>query len=65
LAQAVRSISSVEASALALLEPVLVPVWVALYRDEVPGTATIIGATLILLGLVAKYSLASKTANLR
>jgi drug/metabolite transporter (DMT)-like permease len=56
LAQAVRSISSVEASALALLEPVLVPVWVALFRDELPSGATLIGAGLILLGLIARYA---------
>lgn len=56
MATAVRSISSVEASALALLEPILVPLWVALFRDELPATATLLGAALILLGLVAKYS---------
>jgi drug/metabolite transporter (DMT)-like permease len=63
LATAVRSISSLEASALALLEPILVPVWVALFREELPSAATIVGATLILLGLVAKYSLGAKTSH--
>ena len=56
MATAVRSISGLEASVLALLEPLLVPLWVALFRNELPSTATMAGAALILLGLVAKYA---------
>lgn len=55
MAAAVRSISSVEASALALLEPILVPVWVVVFRGEVPSEATVVGAGLILLGLLARF----------
>jgi drug/metabolite transporter (DMT)-like permease len=56
MATAVRSISGVEASALSLLEPILVPTWVAVFVHKLPSTATVIGAALILLGLVAKYA---------
>ena len=59
-ARAVRSITSHEASGLALLEPLLVPVWVWIaWRNaddyEFPALTTIIGACLILAGLVIRY----------
>jgi len=44
-----------EASLIALIEPVLNPVWVALVMGEVPSLATITGGALILLGLGARY----------
>jgi len=56
MATAVRSISSLEASVLALLEPILVPIWVALLIGEQPAAATIVGAGLILIGLATKYA---------
>jgi drug/metabolite transporter (DMT)-like permease len=38
-----------------LLEPLLVPVWVALIWGERPAWWTIAGGSLILLGLVSRY----------
>ncbi len=59
LARALREISSHEASGLTLLEPILVPVWVWLaWSQEAsyqpPKWLTIIGAGLILAGLVVR-----------
>jgi drug/metabolite transporter (DMT)-like permease len=55
-ARGLRSVSSLEASALALLEPVLTPLWAYLVRGEVPAWWTIAGAALILLGLILRYA---------
>jgi len=45
-----------EASLIALVEPVLNPVWVALFFGEDPSTATIIGGAVILFGLALRYT---------
>ena len=50
-----QSVSLQEASLIALIEPVLNPVWVVLAVGEIPSSATIAGATLILLGLGVRY----------
>jgi len=50
-----RSISSQEAIAIALVEPVLMPVWVFLVWHEQNRWWTVVGASLILLGLVLRY----------
>jgi DME family drug/metabolite transporter len=50
-----REVESSEASLLALIEPVLNPVWVALFYGENPSTATIAGGAIILLGLAFRY----------
>jgi drug/metabolite transporter, DME family len=55
LIRALRSISSQEAVAIGLLEPVLMPVWVFLVWHERPAGWTIAGAALILTGLVLRY----------
>ncbi len=57
-AKGLKSISSHEASGLSLLEPILVPLWVFVaWRTAVdyqfPATTTLIGAALILVGLLA------------
>ena len=44
-----------EASLIALIEPVLNPVWVALAFGEIPSAATFSGGGLILFGLAARY----------
>lgn len=44
-----------EASLIALIEPVLNPVWVALTFGEIPSAATFSGGALILFGLAARY----------
>jgi drug/metabolite transporter (DMT)-like permease len=47
----VRHVPALRATLLAMLEPLLNPVWVALVTGEVPGTGTVLGGGLILLCL--------------
>jgi drug/metabolite transporter (DMT)-like permease len=54
-ARGLRTITSQEATVIGLLEPVLLPVWVYLAWGEVPAAWTVIGAALILAGLVLRY----------
>jgi drug/metabolite transporter (DMT)-like permease len=44
-----------EASLIALIEPVLNPLWVALIIGEIPSLATLVGGGIILLGLAVRY----------
>jgi len=55
LIRGLRSISSQEAVAIGMLEPVLNPLWAFLIRGEVPAPWTFAGAGLILLGLATRY----------
>jgi len=55
LLRALRSISSQEAVAIGLVEPILMPIWVYLVWGEVPAWWTIAGASLILVGLMLRY----------
>jgi drug/metabolite transporter, DME family len=55
LIRGLRSISSQEAVAVGMVEPLLIPCWAWLIRGEVPAPWTIAGASLILLGLVLRY----------
>jgi len=55
-ARGLRSITSQEATVIGLLEPILLPVWVYLAWGEFPATWTIVGGSLILLGLVLRYA---------
>jgi drug/metabolite transporter (DMT)-like permease len=50
-----RTVSLQEAALIALVEPVLNPLWVALVVDEIPSTATLLGGGMILLGLGVRY----------
>jgi drug/metabolite transporter (DMT)-like permease len=50
-----RSLPLQEASLIALIEPVLNPLWVALIVGEVPSLATLVGGGIILLGLALRY----------
>ena len=52
-----REVESAEASLLALIEPVLNPVWVALFYGEEPTLATVIGGAVIITGLTVRYSI--------
>ena len=52
-----REVESAEASLLALVEPVLNPVWVALFYGEEPSVATVIGGAVIITGLAVRYSI--------
>lgn len=55
-ARGLRTITSQEATVIGLLEPILLPVWVYLAWGEAPAPWTIVGAALILLGLVLRYA---------
>lgn len=59
-AKGVRSIPGHEASAIALLEPILVPVWVFLaWRNspdyQAPQWWTFVGGAMIMIGLILRY----------
>ena len=53
--RSIEHISVQEASLISLVEPVLNPLWVALWVGEVPSLATFIGGGLILGGLALRY----------
>jgi drug/metabolite transporter (DMT)-like permease len=57
LSYGLRRVSGVEASLLALVEPLLSPVWVALFISETPTAATVAGGALIVVALGARYTL--------
>jgi drug/metabolite transporter (DMT)-like permease len=44
-----------EAALIALIEPVLNPLWVALVIGEIPSVATLAGGIMILIGLTVRY----------
>jgi drug/metabolite transporter, DME family len=50
-----HTVSLQEASLIALIEPVLNPLWVALVVGEIPSRATVTGGVMILLGLGVRY----------
>lgn len=54
-ARALRGITGHEASGIALLEPLLVPLWVFLAWGDRPAWWTLAGGSLILLGLAIRY----------
>jgi drug/metabolite transporter, DME family len=49
-----RTITAIEAGLLALIEPLLNPVWVAIFHGEQPAPATLIGGLLLLAGLLCR-----------
>jgi drug/metabolite transporter (DMT)-like permease len=50
-----QSVPLLEASLIALVEPVLNPIWVALTVGEIPSAATLTGGAMILTGLGVRY----------
>jgi DME family drug/metabolite transporter len=54
-ARGLREIPAPEAGLIALLEPVLNPIWVALFIGEVPTRPTLVGGLFLLSGLVCRY----------
>jgi drug/metabolite transporter (DMT)-like permease len=52
-----QRVSSVEGSLLALVEPLLNPVWVVLFVGEQPTAPTLAGGLLIILALAGRYVL--------
>lgn len=59
----IAHVPGAEASLIALIEPVLNPVWVALFYGENPSTATIIGGAVILVGLSVRYAVFREPAD--
>lgn len=53
--QGLRTVPLQEASLIALIEPVLNPLWVALIVGEIPSAATLVGGLIILFGLGVRY----------
>jgi drug/metabolite transporter (DMT)-like permease len=52
----IQHVRGAEASLIALAEPVLNPIWVALIYGEQPSTATVIGGAVIVGGLAVRYT---------
>jgi drug/metabolite transporter (DMT)-like permease len=50
-----ETVSLQEAALIALIEPVLNPLWVALVVGEIPSVATLVGGAIILFGLGVRY----------
>jgi drug/metabolite transporter, DME family len=55
-ARGLREINAPEAGLLALLEPVLNPIWVVLVTGERPAAATLVGGLFLLSGLALRYA---------
>lgn len=53
--RSLETVSLQEASLISLVEPVLNPVWVAIWVGELPSIATLIGGAIIILGLALRY----------
>jgi len=64
-ARGLRSIPGHEASGIGLVEPLLVPVWVALTWGERPAWWTLAGGGLILIGLAIRYLYMPQSASIR
>jgi drug/metabolite transporter (DMT)-like permease len=56
-ARGLRTIGSQEATAIGLLEPLLLPVWVYFAWGQAPDWWTVVGASLIFAGLLIRYGL--------
>jgi drug/metabolite transporter (DMT)-like permease len=54
-ARGLRDVTAAEAGLLGLLEPVLNPIWVALFHGETPTRATIVGGAILLSGVALRY----------
>jgi drug/metabolite transporter (DMT)-like permease len=55
-ARGLRTLSAPEAGLLALLEPVLNPIWVVLLHGERPAPATLAGGVFLLSGVALRYA---------
>jgi drug/metabolite transporter (DMT)-like permease len=53
--KALQAISLQEAALIALIEPVLNPLWVAVTVGEIPSFATLVGGAMILMALAIRY----------
>jgi drug/metabolite transporter (DMT)-like permease len=60
-----QSVPVQEASLIALIEPVLNPIWVALVIGELPGAPTVAGGGIILSGLAFRYLHRNRLASIQ
>ena len=58
-----RYVPAAQIGLLALVEPVLAPIWVWMGVGEVPGLATIVGGTIIFLAIVTDGILNIKSSE--
>ena len=49
---AIKHVPAIEATLIGTLEPVLNPLWVALFIGERPGTFAVVGAVIVLGGVL-------------
>lgn len=56
LVRGLRTVTSQEAILIALIEPIVLPIWVLLVWREVPEWWTIAGGGIILAGLLIRYA---------
>ena len=54
-ARGLRDVPAAEAGLIGLLEPVLAPIWVALFHGELPTPATVVGGAILLAGVAVRY----------
>lgn len=54
-ARGLRDVTAAEAGLISLIEPVLTPIWVALFHGETPTRATVFGGALLLAGVALRY----------
>lgn len=54
---AIKSVTALEAAIITMIEPLLNPLWVFLLLGEKPGFWAILGGTVILIGITARYVL--------
>jgi DME family drug/metabolite transporter len=62
-AWALQRVSGPEASLLTLIEPVLNPIWVAMFVGETPSVATAAGGALIAVALILRYLVARRPSG--
>ncbi len=54
-ARGLRDVTAAEAGLIGLVEPVLAPIWVALFHGETPTRATMLGGAILLSGVAVRY----------
>lgn len=60
-----RYVSALEASLITLVEPLLNPIWVMLFKSEVPSYFTIIGGFIVIATMVARTLIKTKKSHMR
>lgn len=60
-AAAMRQVQALEASLILTLEPIMNPIWVALVIAEVPGPLALLGAALVLGGVIVRAVIAARS----